>query len=91
MCGGGECTAEHKSFVSHLMGCRACFAPNHNYCADGHALRMDNDARFIVSLNDLADRRRWMDTVRRQYGDKSHLIEGRVREMFESGRKPAAS
>lgn len=87
MCSYGQCTEEHREFTNHLMGCRDCYAPTHNYCSMGLSLRMENDSRFIAGLDDLADRRRWMGVMREQYGQNAPLIETRVREMYEARRK----
>lgn len=87
MCRHGECTTEHREYINHLMSCRVCFAPTRNHCSEGLALRMENDARFIAGLTDLAERRRWMEVAREQYGDRTPLVEVRVREIFEARRK----
>lgn len=89
MCANGECTPEHREFINHLMGCRSCYAPTHNYCSEGLALRMENDSSFIAGLTDLAERRRWMEVARSQYGQNTPLIEVRVREIYEARRKAA--
>lgn len=79
---GRECTPEHAELVNHIMRCDSCYAPNSNYCGIGRALKMENDARFICDLADLADRRRWMITLRREYGDRAALIEQAVKDKF---------
>ncbi len=76
-----------KAFISHLMGCRDCYAPTSRYCSEGLALRMENDAWFVAGLEDLDARRRWMDVLRKQYGERMPLIDQLVREMFARRKK----
>lgn len=83
MCNRGEgCTPEHKEYIAHVMSCEHCYAPNGTYCGIGRALKMENDARFVCDLPSLEDRRRWMITLRREYGERERLIELAVEDKF---------
>lgn len=46
----------HTRYISHVMGCRGCYAPIKRYCFDGHALHADNVAHFLMG-QDLHTRR----------------------------------
>lgn len=86
MCGYGQCTAEHSTYVNHLMGCRKCFAPSANHCEEGWGLKLHADARFVAGLADIADRRRWMARLRIEIPERMTALEELVREKYAESR-----
>ena len=82
MCANGECYAEHSAYIAHIMGCGRCYAPNRHYCDTGWDLKLQADARFIVELPSLHDRRRWMQRYRIEIPDRIDELEARVRKMY---------
>lgn len=83
MCKHGKpCVTEHEAYINHLMSCGCCYAPNHQYCGIGRNLKLQVDARFVADLGTLEERRHWMKTLRREYGDRAPILEMAVQDLF---------
>lgn len=54
---------DRQTYINHCMSCPNCYAPNARYCPEGLELRLQADAVFIASLDNITDRRRWMACI----------------------------
>ena len=81
--------AAHETYVSHIMFCAGCYAPKKRHCPTGLALRVEYDARYLMTITDL----RWRKTLLLQetYQNPANAdgLKARVIELFNEEREKA--
>lgn len=79
----------HEHYLNHLARCSSCWAPSKRHCGDGLALRVEYDARYLLSLPDLYQRRGMLAREEALNPTLCEAIRARVLVLFEAAR-PAA-
>jgi len=72
----------HDQYISHVMGCRGCYAPRARYCDQGKALWSDYLVDFIMAQPDRVTRRALMVTEKRQNPHLFPLLNEKVRAQL---------
>jgi hypothetical protein len=74
---------EHDVYLNHVLACPSCYAPCSRYCDIGWELRQQASAAFIVTLDDIAQRRRWMASEKLKHPKHLPRLEELVREKYK--------
>lgn len=77
-----EVLAAHEQYVSHIMLCVVCFAPKKRHCPTGLALRVEYDARFLMTISDLRWRRILLQREVAQNPANADGLKDRVIELY---------
>ena len=72
----------HKHYLAHIMSCKGCHAPTARYCEKGAQLWAVYNTDFIMSRDDLKQRRAIMVAVRRDSPHLFDLLNQHVRERL---------
>lgn len=84
-----EVIAAHEIYISHIMFCAFCFAPKKRHCLTGMNLRIEYDARFLMTISDLRWRRILLQREAEQNPANACGLKARVIELFSKEQESA--
>lgn len=74
--------AAHETYVSHIMLCAGCYAPNKRHCPTGRGLRIEYDAHFLMTISDTRWRRALLYREAEQNPENADGLKARVIELY---------
>jgi len=73
-------------YVNHFTVCNDCSPRNERYCDTGFALFVDYQAAFVLSFDDVKDRRHWIKAIVIMSPKFADAIKVKVLQEFEKSK-----
>lgn len=72
----------HEKYISHVMSCVGCHAPNRRHCGVGLDLRVEYDAQYLMTIRELFLRRRSLAHEMDAHPASARKLRDRVVELY---------
>lgn len=80
----------YVQYTNHIMGCPKCYAPLARYCDSGTALLLESDARYLMTMSDLNERKRLILREHARRPAYAQRLKERVIELFSHAQEDKA-